>query len=77
MAIGHVVTRGFGNGTLTGNIGEVATRGYTPDSVVVPNREGMEFTMPESRLHFTMDEARLQYTLPECRLHYTLEKDDG
>ena len=28
MAIGHVVTRGYGNGTLVGTIAFVATRGY-------------------------------------------------
>lgn len=29
MSIALVVTRGYGNGTLTGSIAEVVTRGYT------------------------------------------------
>lgn len=33
MAIRHVVTGGYGNGTFTGSIGLVVTRGYTASSV--------------------------------------------
>ncbi len=29
MSIGLIVTRGYGNGTLTGDIAHVVTRGYT------------------------------------------------
>lgn len=36
MSIALVTTRGYGNGTLTGTIGDVTTRGYTvgPDAAV-------------------------------------------
>ena len=34
MSIALVVTRGFGNGTLTGAIKEVVTRGYTIGSAL-------------------------------------------
>jgi hypothetical protein len=35
MSIALVVTAGFGNGTLTGSIADVVTRGYTIGEVVV------------------------------------------
>ncbi len=35
MAIGHVVTRGFGNGTFAGEIRQIVTRGFF-DSAIVP-----------------------------------------
>ena len=35
MAIGHVVTRGYGNGTFTGEIRQVVLRGFF-DSTVAP-----------------------------------------
>lgn len=35
MAIGHVVTRGYGNGTLVGTIALVTRRGYATSTVVV------------------------------------------
>lgn len=34
MALGHVVTRGYGNGTFAGTIPFVVTRGYTIGEVV-------------------------------------------
>lgn len=75
MAIGHVVTRGYGNGTFTGNIGEVVTRGYTPDSIVVPSVEGIEFTLPADKMHFTLPDDRLEFTLPADKLHFTMGED--
>ena len=36
MSISLIVTRGYGNGTLTGTIADVVTRGYTiGDAVIV------------------------------------------
>jgi len=37
MSIPLIVTRGFGNGTLTGAIKDVVTRGYTIGEVVIPD----------------------------------------
>lgn len=34
MALGHVVTRGYGNGTLAGDPNLVAVRGYSIGAVV-------------------------------------------
>lgn len=36
MAIGHVVTRGYGNGTLAGTIADIVQRGYTAVGVPGP-----------------------------------------
>ena len=36
MAIGHVVTRGYGNGTLVATIALVALRGYIAGAAVIP-----------------------------------------
>lgn len=30
MSVAHIITRGFGNGSLEGEINEVVTAGYTP-----------------------------------------------
>lgn len=35
MSIALVTTAGFGNGTLTGTIGDVVTRGYTIGAAIV------------------------------------------
>ncbi len=36
MAIGHVVTKGFGNGTFSGAIKEVVARGFIVDGAAAP-----------------------------------------
>ena len=36
MSIGLIVTRGFGNGTFSGNIGKIVTRGYDISSFIPP-----------------------------------------
>ena len=77
MAIRTLVTRGFGNGTFNGAIALVVVRGYSIGSIVVPTVPGMEWTLPENRLHFTLPEDRLHYDLPENRLHYTLRNENG
>ena len=35
MSIALVVTRGYGNGTLTGSLAKVVTRGYTPGVISI------------------------------------------
>lgn len=36
MAIGHIVTLGFGNGTFAGSIGKIVTLGYGSGAAVAP-----------------------------------------
>ena len=43
---------------------------------VIPDTPGMEWTLPENRLHFTLPAALLHFTLPENRLHFTLPEED-
>jgi hypothetical protein len=40
MPIRTVVTRGYGNGTFSGSIGKVVTRGYTISDVITPQIPG-------------------------------------
>lgn len=41
--------------------------GFGASEVVVlpPDIPGLEYTLPDDKLHFTLDEDRLHYTLPE------------
>jgi hypothetical protein len=37
-----------------------------------PDTEGLQFTMPDSRLHFAFDTGRPHYVMPEGKLHYAI-----
>jgi len=48
---------------------------YTVTSaIIVPTAEGLEYSIPDNKLHFTTDENKLHFTIPENKLHYS-EKD--
>ncbi len=40
-----------------------------------PTDPGLEFTIPENRMHFTMPENRCHFTARENRTHFTIPKD--
>jgi len=44
--------------------------------VVVPDQPGMEFTLPENRMHHTSPENRMHGTLPQNRFHFAQPEDD-
>lgn len=50
----------------------LAYAGFTDKSasavVVIP---GLEYSIPDNKLHFTMDENHLDYELPVNKLHYS------
>lgn len=48
----------------------------TAISAIVPTVPGLEYTLPENRLHFTAPGEPLGYELPENRLHYTMGNED-
>ena len=60
MAIGHVVTRGYGNGTLVGDVNVVVVRGYSVGVVLVPDSEGVLYTATGLLVHYTAPGQRLQ-----------------
>ena len=53
----------------------VAVSGEAPTSTP-PTVPGLEFTMPQNRLHFDVPENRMQYTLPVNRLHFSMREED-
>lgn len=60
MAIGHVVTRGFGTGTFRGTIGDVVTRGYLPGEPGGLRKKGRrrKYVLPNGvRITATPEEA--------------------
>lgn len=42
----------------------------------VPTVPGLEFTLPENRMHFDVLENRMQYTLPVNRMHFVMSQED-
>lgn len=73
MAIRTVVTRGFGNGTFSGTIALAVTRGYAIAAAAVLSGPGLEWTLPDNRLHYDL-QGRAAYTLPINRIHYDLKE---
>ena len=63
MAIGHLVTRGYGTGTLVGVIGLVVTRGYT----VGPEAEIVDSATPENRVITMQRDSRTIYVQVDIR----------
>ena len=43
---------------------------------VVPTVPGLEYTLPDNRLHYTLDDNKLHFTMPDNRLHFTLPEED-
>ena len=39
--------------------------------ITVPTIEGLEYSLPENKLHFTMADNTLDYELPTNKLHYS------
>ena len=42
----------------------------------IPSVPGLEFTVPENRLHFAVPVNRMHYTLPDNRLHFAVPEED-
>ena len=73
MAIGPVVTRGYGS---FGTVNLVVTRGYTSTVAAVPGLPGIEYAIGVGRLHYTTSGDPLHYTLPMSRIGFTMQKED-
>lgn len=43
---------------------------------LAPTSEGLEFTLPENRMHFSLSESRMHFTLPRNRMHYMIKRED-
>ena len=72
MAIRTIFTRGYGNGVFNGTIPLVTLRGYVPSAILVPDVEGLEYTLKTGVLHYTLTDNVLKYELPENKLNYDL-----
>lgn len=44
--------------------------------VAAPTVPGLEYTLPESRLHYSAPDSLLHYDMPESRIHYTMRSED-
>ncbi len=53
-----------------------AQRGAIEWQATVPNQPGLEFTMPENRMHYSMSINRMHHTMPENRMHHTVPEED-
>jgi hypothetical protein len=54
----------FGCSTWTGVFAEV------------PTDPGLEFELPENRMHFELPENRMEFELPENRMHFAMLEED-
>ena len=41
----------------------------------VPTKPGLEFTLPESRMHFTLPKGEMHFTLPDGNMHFTIPEN--
>lgn len=55
---------------------DVKLNEYPLTVLIVPTVPGLEYTLPDNRLHFTAPGEPLGYELPENRLHYTMRNED-
>lgn len=74
MSIAAVVTRGYGS---FGSAALVMTRGFTVGEIAAITAPGLEFTMPESRMHYEMPENKIHFTMPVIRTHFTMPDEDS
>lgn len=44
--------------------------------IVVPDTEGLEYTMPSSKAHYSFDDNKAHYAMTNSKAHYTF-KDNG
>ena len=57
-----IVTRGLGSGS--------------PPVVVVPDMQGLEYTVPDERAHFLAQDNRSHHHVPDNRHHYLVADED-
>ena len=62
MAIGHVITRGFGNGTFVGDINLVITQGYSIGAV--PPVSLVPLTLPVRDITFELSSRDIALNAP-------------
>lgn len=43
---------------------------------VVPSVPGLEFTLPDNRMHFDFPENLTHFTLPDNRMHFDIPEED-
>ena len=65
-------TANYTQALLYGAAATVALSG----AIVVPDQPGLEFTIPENRMHYTMPVNRMHHTVPENRMHHTIPEED-
>ncbi|HDZ20080.1 MAG TPA: hypothetical protein ENH78_02150 [Phycisphaerae bacterium] len=44
--------------------------------LAVPTIPGLEWTMPENRMHYEPPINRMHYAMPENRIHFTMPEED-
>lgn len=50
--------------------------GILAGAVVAPTQPGLEFTLPENRMHFDFPENRMHFECPENRMHFDIPEED-
>ena len=49
---------------------------FSAKASLVPTQPGLEFTMPENRMHFDFPENLSQFTMPANRMHFDIPEED-
>lgn len=71
MSISTVVTGGFGS---FGSVNLVPTLGFSIGAIVVPDSEGLEYTLPAKKRGYILSKLDKGYTLKTKKSHYNLEE---
>jgi hypothetical protein len=75
MAIATVVTRGYGNGTITGTIPLVVTRGYMAAASTFANSPRIVYSRAHTRTVTSPQDTRTVTAPEDARTVYGTEKD--
>jgi hypothetical protein len=75
MAIATVVTRGYGNGTVTGTIALVVRRGYAAAGSTFANSPRIVYSRAHSRSVASPQDTRTVTAPEDARTVYGTEKD--
>lgn len=65
MAASHILTLGYGNGSLAGSASLVLTLGYSIGEAAAPTPGRLEYTFAAGLLAFRVPSQRLEFTLPK------------
>lgn len=49
---------------------------WTDSVTLPPDREGLEYTLPENRMHFTLARNKLEFVMSDNKMNFKV-KDNG